>query len=169
MTRLPNRESPQLRVPLVVRPFERRDAPQLWSLMRALAEYEGYIDEFAVQESDVIEHGLGRNARFQAFVAERAPAATIVGMAVCYLLPWTYDLRPTLVLKELYVSPEERGCSVGTRLMDEVVSTANALNASSVRWTVMNGNTTAESFYRTVGGAPDQKWHNWRMQLPAAR
>ena len=38
--------------------------------MAALAEFEGYADEFAVSEADLEAHGFGDAPRFGAFVAD---------------------------------------------------------------------------------------------------
>ncbi|MBZ7922349.1 hypothetical protein [Ensifer adhaerens] len=85
--------------PLTIRPFEHRDVADVLRLMRGLAVFEGYIDKFCVTEADLVGHGLGANPRFGVLVAERGGRA--VGIAVYYVIPWTYDLKPTLVVKEL--------------------------------------------------------------------
>ena len=76
----------------IIRDFEAGDAAQLLSLMRALARFEDYIDAFAVTEADLLAHGLGDDALFRAFVAE--DESGLVGMAVTYVIPWTYTRHP---------------------------------------------------------------------------
>ena len=146
---------------IAVRDYEQADTAALLDLMQSLAQFEGYIDEFAVTKAELIEHGLGPDALFHAFVAEKH--GTLVGMAVTYIVPWTYTLRPRLVLKELYVAEQARGTGTGRALMAKVLDRAVALDADTVAWTVMDGNTAAEYFYRSLGGRPDQKWNNWKL------
>jgi len=81
--------------PLAVRPFQRHDVPDVLRLMRGLAIFEGYIDKFRVTEADLVEHGLGDNPRFGVLLAELC--GRTVGIAVHYVIPWTYDLKPTLL------------------------------------------------------------------------
>lgn len=109
----------------VVRPFERRDVGKVLVLMRALAVFEGYDDKFRVTEADIVDHGLGPSPRFGVFVAE--VDGTIVGIAVHYLIPWTYDLKPVVALKELYVAEAARGMSVGHALVERLLDHATSI------------------------------------------
>jgi GNAT superfamily N-acetyltransferase len=102
-----------------VRPFQAADAPQLLELMQDLAAFEGYGGQFAVTARELVVHGLV-GARFGAFVAAE-PGHRLLGMAVHYRIPWTYDLKPTLVMKELFVAERARGRGVGRALMAAVV------------------------------------------------
>ena len=148
---------------VVVRPFEARDAPQLLGLMRDLARFEDYLDTFAVTEADLRHHGLRPGALFDAFVAEAD--GDLVGMAVTYVVPWTYTMRPKLVLKELFVAEDGRGKGAGRALMARICDHAREVGADHVAWTVMRGNTRAEAFYRALGGRPDAKWENWVLRI----
>ncbi len=148
---------------VVVRQFRRDDACELLSLMKRLATFERYIDDFRVSEDDLCRHGLGDQALFQAFVAEEVATQRLVGMAVTYVIPWTYDRRPTLVLKELYVSEDARGLGVGRRLMTVVAQRAESIGAGQLKWTVLPDNTVAQQFYRSLGGRPDADWMPWQM------
>lgn len=103
---------------VTVRPFERCDVKDVLSLMRELAVYERYIDQFQVAESDIIENGLSDSPRFGVFVAEMN--GDIVGIAVHYEVPWTYDLKPVLVLKELFVSKHARALGAGRALLAQI-------------------------------------------------
>ncbi|MCR9193829.1 MAG: GNAT family N-acetyltransferase [Hyphomonas sp.] len=148
-----------------VREFREQDASQLLELMRGLAEFEGYIDDFAVSESDLIANGLGENRRFQAFVVPDEVETQLLGMAVTYIIPWTYDLRPVVVLKELFVRKEARQHHIGHALFDRVVDLAKARKASKVQWTVLRGNAAAVNFYQSHGARPDYIWETWQLPL----
>ena len=148
-----------------VRSAEKRDVDRLLELMRGLARFEEYIDDFAVTRESVLEHGFGDARLFTAFVAEQDD--DLVGMAVVYTIPWTYTLSPKVVLKELFVEEEARNSGVGKALMAAVISHAESIGAAELIWTVMDGNREAEGFYRTLGTSPDLKWNNWSLRLPA--
>ncbi|ESY27091.1 hypothetical protein X749_23380 [Mesorhizobium sp. LNJC391B00] len=47
----------------------------------------------------------------------------IVGIAVHYLIPWTYDLKPVVWLKELYVTEATRGMWSAMRLLNSFANT----------------------------------------------
>ena len=146
-----------------VRRAERGDVDGLLELMRGLARFEEYIDDFAVTRESVLAHGFGDGRLFTAFVAEGDD--DLVGMAVVYTIPWTYTLRPKVVLKELYVVEAARGMGAGKALMAAVTAHAKSIDAAELIWTVMDGNRAAEGFYRSLGAVPDLKWNNWSLNL----
>lgn len=146
-----------------VRPAEPRDVDRLLELMRELARFEDYIQDFAVTRESIQCHGFGENRLFTAFVAEQDD--DLVGMAVTYPILWTYTLRPKLVLKELYVTEAARHMGTGKALMTAVISHARTIGAGELIWTVMAGNTAAEAFYLSLGASPDRKWKNWSLPL----
>ncbi len=148
----------------VVRAFGEADVPQLLQLMRALAAFEGYLDDFTVSEADLIDFGLSAAPRFEALVAANDgtdAAPRLLGMCVLYQTPWTYDMKPKLVMKELFVDEAARGRGVGQALLSAAQARAQELGASALIWTVLKGNAAAEAFYAGNGGKPDPLWNNW--------
>ncbi len=145
------------------------DATELLRLMRALAEFEGYADRFAVTEAAVIERGRSRDATLASpqFIAFVAPAASggLAGMAVIVERAFTLDLRPSMLLKDLYVDPASRTAGVGSALMAAVLSHARERNAGELAWDVLPDNATAKAFYRRCGGAPVSDWERWSFRL----
>ncbi len=151
---------------LAVRPFEPQDVKSLLNLMKGLAQFEGYLDQFNVTEDDLITYGLGDEPKFCAYVAEHAGGdRSLLGMAVTYLIPWTYDRRPILVLKELFVAKNARGAGVGRRLMERVRQQAQEVNASAIHWTVLRNNENAKRFYRLLGAVADPVWERWTLSM----
>ena len=148
---------------LHVRPFTHDDVEAVWHLMRALAIFEGYIDAFAVTPDDLRLHGLGAAPAFGVFVAAKGEA--LAGIAVHYCIPWTYDLKPVVVLKELYVAEAFRGQGVGQALFAHLRAHAIEIGASSLRWTVLPDNAAAQRFYAGQGGVCDADWQHWTLPL----
>lgn len=147
-----------------IRPFKPDDVEPVWELMRALAVFEGYIDAFAVTPDDIRLHGFGANPPFGVFVAAKGGA--IAGIAVHYRIPWTYDLKPVVVLKELFVAEAFRGQGVGQALFGHLRAHAAATGASALRWTVLPDNMAAKRFYTEQGGTRDMNWEHWTLPLP---
>jgi GNAT superfamily N-acetyltransferase len=153
--------------PFQVRPFGAHDIASLWRLMVALAEFEGYTDEFAVSEADLAAHGFGDAPSFRAFVADDG-GPELLGMVVCYVIPWTFDLKSTLVLKELFEDAPACGRGVGQALFAKVVDEGVRIGASRTNWTVRPSNAPAMAFYRQAGGQPDARWQSWTRPLPGS-
>lgn len=147
---------------MIVREAVPADVDPLYDLMVELAKFEDYIDEFAVMKSSILDQGFGENTTFKAFVA--VYDGEIIGMAVTYVIRWTYTLRPKLVLKELYVDRTKRQQGTGKALLSTVRGHAVSLGAGEIIWTVMAGNEYAERFYLSAGGEPDRKWLNWSLK-----
>ena len=149
----------------MIRRAEASDAPQLLSLMRGLARFEGYDVRFAVTVEALLERGFSPHhpPEFTAWVVELDD--TLVGYAQIYEIPFTFDLRPTVVLKELFIDEIARGRAFGHGLMSVVIEHARSLNARLVRWQVLPGNEPAKRFYSHHGGAVDAAWENWCIDL----
>jgi ribosomal protein S18 acetylase RimI-like enzyme len=141
------------------------DASQLLALMRGLARFEGYDDRFAVTVDALLERGFSsqRPPEFLAWVAELD--GKLLGYAVIYVIPFTFDLRPTLVLKELFIDEAARGRNLGHELMRAVIDHGRALDARMIRWQVLPSNDPAKRFYRQHGAAVDGDWENWFLEL----
>ena len=150
-----------------VRAFAEPDIPELLELMKGLARFEGYIDDFRVSEEDLRVHGLGPSPRFEAFVADTDKPEGLLGMAVVFCIPWTYDLRPTLILKELFVRDDARGRGVGRLLLERVASRARELDCPRLQWTVLDTNEPAKRFYVAAGATTGGVWELWALDEAA--
>jgi len=115
-----------------------------------------------VTENDLLERGLHDESKqqFSAFVAE-AGNGELLGYALVYAVPFAFDLRPNLVLKELYVRETARGVGIGHALMATVLVFANELGCGRLKWDVLPENTSAQAFYRSIGGVPNRGWESW--------
>jgi GNAT superfamily N-acetyltransferase len=150
-------------MPVVV-PAVADDIPDLLEMMRELAAFEEYLQDFAVTEPELHRRGFSRSGmppEYFAWIA-REESGTAIGYAVAYLVPFTYDLKPALVLKELYVRKENRRRGSGKNLLNAVETFARAHGSGLIRWAVLPGNKRAERFYRSWGGEADTQWNYWR-------
>lgn len=150
-----------------VRPARPEDVSSLIQHMRALAEFEEYLDEFQVDEKALLARAFGDRPECHIFVVEGR--AGIAGYAVGLTIPFTYDLRPTVVLKELFVAAEYRGNGFGAALLRRVAAWTLSIGGARLKWDVMVGNRRAEAFYRGFGGGPDPKWMPYQMNQGALK
>ena len=141
------------------------DLPQLLGLMKELAAFEGYLPEFAVDERALRDRGFdeSREPQFAAFVAERGDE--LVGYAVVYKVPFTYTLKPTLVLKELFIREAHRARGHGQRLLALVTAYAEQSGCDCIRWAILPENHAAKRFYKRWSGEPDGQWQYWKKSL----
>ncbi len=148
-----------------VREARAEDVPALLPLMRELARFEDYLKDFAVDEAQLLARAFGREPQCRVFVAEAA--GTLLGYAVALEIAFTYDLRPSVLLKELFVAAPARSLGIGERLLAAVARFALAHGAGRMKWDVLAGNADAERFYQRLGGRPDGKWIAYGMDAGA--
>ncbi len=84
---------------------------------------------------------------------------------VYYLIPFTYDLKPTLFIKELYVDESARGQNIGRKLMQRAIADAKEKNCGRLKWDVLSDNIKAQSFYKSLGAKHDARWQGFVLQL----
>ena len=149
-----------------IRPATETDIPHLLPLMRALAVFEKYIDTFAVTEDVLRRQGFQQDPPdFHALVAERE--GELVGMLVYYFVPFTATAKPTLYMKELYVTDEVRGQGVGEALMRAAAQAALAQDCGAMRWTVADWNAGGRRFYERLGAQANPVWIDYGLDRNA--
>ena len=144
------------------------DIPNLLPLMRELARFERYDDDFAITEEMLREQGFRRSPPdFQCFVAEENQK--LVGLVVYYFVPFTYRAKPNLIIKELYVADGRRGEGVGRILMKAAVREAEQAGCGMTKWWVAKWNDRGIEFYEQLGARIDHDWHEFQMSEKAFR
>lgn len=141
------------------------DAAEALQLMRNLAEFEGYAQDFSVTLRDILQYGFGPGRRFTCLVAEGKDQEHLLGMAVLFEEPWNYQMQPTLVLKELFVRPEARSHGVGSALFQAAKDYCQSIGGVRLRWLVLNDNASAQAMYRRHGGSASRDWQVWEVAL----
>src|SRR4029079_16366178 len=90
---------------IAIRKAVEADIPRVLPLMRALAEFEKYMDSFVITEKVLREQGFRRSPPdFHCIVAEEEGELT--GILVYYFVPFTYRAKPNIIVKELYVAEQ---------------------------------------------------------------
>ena len=150
----------------IIRHAVEADCPQLLSLMKKLAVFEDYIDDFQVDESALIQYGFREKPSYTALVAESSQQ--LVAYLVYYLIPFTYDLKPTLFIKELWVDDKYRGKNIGSQLMEATIADAKKHQCSKIKWDVLADNHAAQGFYQQFGAYYDKRWQGYILELAKA-
>jgi GNAT superfamily N-acetyltransferase len=144
-----------------IRPFVKSDIPQLLEMMRGLAAFEGYLDDFNIDEQILIKWGLCAHPQFHIYVADVGGA--LLAYAACYEIPFTYDQRPTLALKEMFAVADARGSGAAMDVFLAVKQKALEIGAGRLSWLVLPDNDRAKAFYTKLGAQHDTAWHNWHI------
>lgn len=145
----------------MIRPATSTDVPILLQLVKELADYEREPDAVLATEAD-LESALfaeGAVASCHVALAENV----IVGFALWYPTFSTWQGKPGLWLEDLFVRPEARGTGLGKALLVELARTAVARGWTRFEWWVLDWNTPAQRFYRSLGARPEDAWTVWRV------
>jgi len=138
---------------LKIRKAKKEDLSSVLRLIKELADFENEpkaveitLEEFVKDYAD----GL-----FNCLVAELQNK--IVGIALYYNRYSTWKGK-TIHLEDLIVTQNQRGKGVGKALLNEVVAIAKETHLKRVEWNVLDWNTPAIDFYKSVGATVFNDW-----------
>ena len=133
------------------------DLPAVYDLIMELAIYEKAAEEVNNSVQRMQEDGFGANPIFGFFVCEEDDK--IIGTAIYYFRYSTWKGK-ALYLEDLIVSAEYRGRGHGKALLDAIVEQAKKTKCHQVRWQVLDWNTPAIEFYKSLQADLDDEWIN---------
>ena len=145
------------RVPdLTIRHATRDDVPVLLSLIRELAEFEKLLHVVEADEATLAEELFAAKPVAEALIAELGSEP--VGFAVFFHSFSTFVGRKGLYLEDLYVRPHARRRGVGRALITFVAKIAVERRCGRFEWSVLDWNTRAVDFYRSLGAVAMDEW-----------
>ena len=153
---------------LQIRPATPADIPQILAFIRELAEYEKEPQAAVATEADLLRDGFSEPRRFHCLIA--SSAGQPAGFALFFFNYSTWRGHAGVYLEDLFVRPSFRGKGIGKALLASVAAAAVAEGCPRLEWAVLDWNTPAIDFYRSVGAIPMSEWTTMRVSgeaLPA--
>ncbi|WCD87783.1 hypothetical protein KPP03845_104184 [Streptomyces xanthophaeus] len=144
------------------------DVPALLAMIRELAEYEKSLHEVRTTEEQLSEALFGERPAAYSHVAETADGE-VVGFSIWFLNFSTWRGVHGIYLEDLYVRPGVRGGGYGKALLAELARTCVERGYDRLEWSVLDWNTPAVDFYRSVGAVPMDEWTVNRLTDDALR
>jgi GNAT superfamily N-acetyltransferase len=143
------------------------DAGLILAFIRELAEYEKLSHEVIADEAGLAAQLFGPTPRAEVLIAEvdGEPA----GFALFFHNFSTFIGKPGLYLEDLFVRPASRGLGLGKRLMARLAQIALERDCGRFEWSVLDWNTPAIDFYRTLGAMGMEEWTVQRVTGDALR
>jgi GNAT superfamily N-acetyltransferase len=149
-----------------IRPAREDDVPVIADLIRELAEYEREPDAARATDDDLRAALFGERPSAFCHVAEYD--GEVVGLAVWFLNFSTWTGKHGIYLEDLFVRPAARGTGLGKALLMKLVEIAEERGYARVEWSVLDWNTPAMDFYRSLGARPMDEWTVWRLEIGTA-
>jgi GNAT superfamily N-acetyltransferase len=151
-----------------IRPARKDEASIILRLIKDLAEYEKAPDEVKASEEEIIETIFADNPKVFCDLVE--VDGDIAGMAVWFLNYSTWQGKHGIYLEDLYVKPEFRGRGFGKALLQHLASICNERGYGRFQWWVLDWNSPAIEFYRSLGAEAMSEWTVYRVSgLPLRR
>jgi len=152
-----------------IREASREDVPLILEFVRELAEYERAPDAVKLTEAELARDGFppeGEERYFECLIAEEdgQPA----GLALFHPVYSTWRGR-SMHLEDLFVRPRFRGRGIGRALLEKVAAVAVERGCVILFWHVLDWNTPAIDFYKTLGAEPLEDWRRMRVKDEALR
>ena len=141
---------------LVIREATAADAALIVNMIRELAEFERELDQVDITPEDIVRDGFGAHPHFHSFIAEwdGQPAA----YALYYFTFSTWAGSRGLFVEDLFVREQFRNKGIGKALLGRMAAVAREQNCHGMRWEVLNWNTPAIEFYRSLGAIMQTAW-----------
>lgn len=132
------------------------DCPLILQLVRELADYERLLHEVEASVALLQAHLFGQQPRAEALIAEAD--GEVAGFALFFHNFSTFLGRPGLYLEDLYIRPAFRGRGYGRRVMQRLAQIALERDCGRFEWWVLDWNSPAIEFYRSLGAQPMSDW-----------
>ena len=137
------------------------DEPGILAGIHALAAYEREPDAVENTVAALAETLFGAQPRAFTHVVERD--GEIVGIAIWFLTYSTWTGRHGIWLEDLHVDESQRGRGYGTALIVSLAELCVERAYSRLEWTVLDWNSPAIAFYRSIGAEPMSEWTTQRL------
>ncbi len=147
-----------------IRQAKEADTELIFSLIRKLAVYEK-MEDALITSAEELREQLFVKENAQVLIAEEA--GTAIGFALYFFNFSTFVGRAGLYLEDLYLEPEYRGKGYGKQLFVQLATLAKEKNCGRMEWSVLNWNTPAISFYKSLGAVPMDEWTVYRLDEKA--
>jgi len=145
----------------MIRRIEPRDVEAVTDLVYELAEYERARHECHVTPEQLHKALFQEDAKLFGHVAE--VDGEVAGMALWFLNFSTWDGVHGLYLEDLYVTPKQRGQSLGKRLLQALAEECVNNGYTRLQWSVLDWNTPSIDFYKSIGAQPTPEWLGMRV------
>lgn len=134
---------------LNIRTATENDIPEILKLIRELAEYEKLAHLVVATADDLRRDGFSERPYFHVLTAEweGEPA----GYALYFFNYSTFRGRPGLFLEDLFVRPQFPKKGIGKALLLRLAKIAVEEGCARFEWQVLDWNSPAIEFYKSLG------------------
>ena len=137
------------------------DVPAIVDLVYGLAEYERAPQECRLTAEQLQTALFGDKPAVFCHVAEIG--GEVVGCALWFLNFSTWRGVHGIYLEDLFVRPEQRGSGLGKALLTALAQECVTNGYERLEWSVLDWNTPAIDFYKSLGALSQDEWSTFRL------
>ncbi|KRV47148.1 GCN5 family acetyltransferase [Wenjunlia vitaminophila] len=142
----------------MIRPATVEDVSEIHAMIRELAVYEREPDQAKATPEQLREALFCEHPAVFGLIAQDDTTGVPVGFALWFRNFSTWTGTHGVYLEDLFVRPEARGAGHGRALLAELAAICAAHGYQRLEWSVLDWNTPAREFYRSLGAEPMDGW-----------
>jgi GNAT superfamily N-acetyltransferase len=150
-----------------IRPARKEEVDIVLQLIHDLAHYEKAPDEVEATEKELLTTIFAEEPRVFCDLVE--VDGDIAGMAIWFLNYSTWQGKHGIYLEDLFVKPEFRGRGFGKALLQHLARICEENGYGRFQWWVLDWNSPAIEFYRSLGAVAMDEWTVYRVSGEALK
>jgi len=150
---------------MTIRPATIDDTDEILALIYELAVYEKAPEEAKAKREQIIEGFFGESPKVFCEIVEVDGA--IAGLAIWFLNYSTWQGKHGIYLEDLFIRPQYRGKGFGKALLKHLAAICEERGYGRFQWWVLDWNTPAIEFYKSLGAQPMDSWTVYRVSEEA--
>ena len=150
-----------------IRPARKEEVGIVLQLIHDLAHYEKAPNEVEATEKELLATIFIDNPKVFCDVVD--VDGEIVGMAIWFLNYSTWQGKHGIYLEDLFIKPEYRGHGYGKALLKHLAKICDEKGYGRFQWWVLDWNSPAIEFYRSLGAVAMDEWTVYRVSGTALK
>ena len=150
-----------------IRPAQRQEVGIVLQLIHDLAVYEKAPNEVEATEKELLETIFTSDPKVFCDLVE--VDGEIAGMAIWFLNYSTWQGKHGIYLEDLFIKPEFRGRGYGKALLKHLAKICDEKGYGRFQWWVLDWNSPAIEFYRSLGAVAMDEWTVYRVSGQALK
>ena len=150
-----------------IRPAGQEEVGIVLQLIHDLAVYEKAPNEVEATEKELLETIFSSEPKVFCDLVE--VDGEIAGMAIWFLNYSTWQGKHGIYLEDLFIKPEYRGRGYGKALLKHLAKICDDKGYGRFQWWVLDWNSPAIEFYRSLGAVAMDEWTVYRVSGQALK
>lgn len=150
-----------------IRPAKREEVGEVLQLIQDLATYEKAPDQVEASRDDLLNTIFAKEPKVFCDLVE--VDGQIAGMAIWFLNYSTWQAKHGIYLEDLYIKPEFREKGYGKALLKHLAQICDKQGYGRLQWWVLDWNSPAIEFYRSLGAKAMDEWTVYRTSGQALK